>query len=571
MGKGEIVSEDEDGKYRIKIKFRRDRYDAELEYLKQRITEEWEKYQLMDPGVEKQKQLAIWTAMDSRREFLETNFPEDEERDVWCADYTLNIAPGTTVGTIEIPGELKDVLIRPGHEDAYTFEPTRDGQLNPILNITPSVSFLCWGLLPGWQKWMPTYRFGEVRAIDYENDKCTVELEDTYSDPVYAQYLDINQSSYLYNVPIEYMSCNAAIFEEDDAVLVEFEDQEWENPKVIGFKQNPKPCDIYIKIESVNGFEGYKKSGSYVFLSQPKTQEMIDWRGIWYEDFTIIREKDTISNYLVEVDANGVACMARADMDEVDNEYGFHAWFANDDLFKYMTTDYKGTWPRYLCKHRRADTWTDLRLESEYRTDEWLDWADSKVDPVSGIQHSTALESMTKQEFQTAEGETVKGYVIAIDDVYQIKRYYERSRSGPTHLWALPEEQDNISGFISDVTGIWASDDYYTLGAYGPVDRYHFPTNKGYLCPSQISIGGLIYNQYSYSSDYDVEYSAPYIKSDRYGRNPEFPYLSDPDDPHHYGRTIIAKYGTPVDHKATVNWEMYISWELKYALPADLT
>jgi hypothetical protein len=44
-------------------------------------------------------------------------------------------------------------------------------------------------------------------------------------------------------VPIEYMTCGASVFTDEDHVIVEFEDQDWSNPKVIGFASNPEPCE----------------------------------------------------------------------------------------------------------------------------------------------------------------------------------------------------------------------------------------------------------------------------------------------------------------------------------------
>lgn len=40
------------------------------------------------------------------------------------------------------------------------------------------------------------------------------------------------------------MTCNAKAFEEGDEVVVQFESQSWEKPRVIGFLSNPKPCRL---------------------------------------------------------------------------------------------------------------------------------------------------------------------------------------------------------------------------------------------------------------------------------------------------------------------------------------
>jgi len=52
-------------------------------------------------------------------------------------------------------------------------------------------------------------------------------------------------------VTIEYMTCNAAAFADGDAVLVGFTDQDWMQPKVIGFKDNPNACGVELLDEWV--------------------------------------------------------------------------------------------------------------------------------------------------------------------------------------------------------------------------------------------------------------------------------------------------------------------------------
>jgi hypothetical protein len=46
----------------------------------------------------------------------------------------------------------------------------------------------------------------------------------------------------LTDVPIEYMNCNSESFADGDEVIVEFTEQDWDQPKIIGFKEAPKPC-----------------------------------------------------------------------------------------------------------------------------------------------------------------------------------------------------------------------------------------------------------------------------------------------------------------------------------------
>jgi hypothetical protein len=112
--------------------------------------------------------------------------------------------------------------------------------------LTPAAAFYNLAMLPGWQKWKPTYRYGTITAID--GDTATLTLEAVTST---QQSLGVNQTSTLTNVPIEYMSCNGAAFEVGDEVLVKFTGQDWASPKIIGFKDNPVACEIpfYIRVK----------------------------------------------------------------------------------------------------------------------------------------------------------------------------------------------------------------------------------------------------------------------------------------------------------------------------------
>ena len=50
----------------------------------------------------------------------------------------------------------------------------------------------------------------------------------------------------LTDVPIEYMTCNSMAFADGDEVIVKFEDQDWNQPKVIGFHYVPGTCELSI-------------------------------------------------------------------------------------------------------------------------------------------------------------------------------------------------------------------------------------------------------------------------------------------------------------------------------------
>ena len=68
---------------------------------------------------------------------------------------------------------------------------------------------------------------------------CDVALDESASS---VQDLDVNKVTFLQDVPIAYMECNEVAFILGDHVVVKFEGQSWDNPKVFGFVSNPRGC-----------------------------------------------------------------------------------------------------------------------------------------------------------------------------------------------------------------------------------------------------------------------------------------------------------------------------------------
>lgn len=115
---------------------------------------------------------------------LETyaDVPGTENRELWCADATDDIAPGTEVGTIEVNQETTTMLVAPGGEAA-------DSILQPGMANDALATYYNWAILPGVQRHRPTYRVGTIKEIDYDADTCIVCLDDARSS---AQNLKIN-------------------------------------------------------------------------------------------------------------------------------------------------------------------------------------------------------------------------------------------------------------------------------------------------------------------------------------------------------------------------------------------
>lgn len=159
--------------------------------------------------------------------------------EVWCADASED-AEGT-VGTIEVNGEFgaqDSILVVAPQEVLPTLQSgaivSREVQFGHQAYFNAAI-------LPGWQKHLPTYRAGRISNIDVTANRCSVELDEARSS---AQDLEINQASTLQDVPVRYMSCDAAAFEDGDHVIVEFQEQDWSKPVVIGFVERPRPCEL---------------------------------------------------------------------------------------------------------------------------------------------------------------------------------------------------------------------------------------------------------------------------------------------------------------------------------------
>lgn len=254
MGKGTIISHLGNGEYSITINYNRATYDAKIAALNDKISSLTSALYLLAVGTDEYNITKLKLAsFKKQKSALEEQFPDDYVIDAWCADLTEDLAG--VISTIEVPGEAQVIQIAPGFETKAAYNANTDGCLTPLMaNMSPAWLYNI-AMLPGWQKWKPTFRYGTISNIDTVNNKCTVTLETAKSS---QQNLNINKETVLSNVPIEYMSCHAAAFDVDDHVLVKFEGQDWGSPKVIGFRENPKPCKAgYLYVSLTVGSVSY--------------------------------------------------------------------------------------------------------------------------------------------------------------------------------------------------------------------------------------------------------------------------------------------------------------------------
>lgn len=198
---------------------------------------------------------------EKRIDFLTEKASLPDQVNAWCADLTGG-ATGI-VGTIETGRRNTTPIIKPGapaHIDAT------DGRLQPVSLSTPEAAFYNYALITGAAKWRPRFRTGTASNIDTVADTMDVAL-----DALTINGVNCNQTSSLDSVPVEYMTCNAEAFESGDAVVVEFTDQDWASPKVVGFVHDPQPCTAGFWLQlTING-HSCLKGGEQISLRYTKT------------------------------------------------------------------------------------------------------------------------------------------------------------------------------------------------------------------------------------------------------------------------------------------------------------
>lgn len=160
------------------------------------------------------------------------------EQFAWCTDYTESLTG--TVSTIEVNGDIRDgVLIRPGHTDSAVYNAARDGIVAIPLGMSPSAAFYNLALKPLVQRHRPFYRSGVISNINYDTNTCTVSIDES---PSMDKALVLADPAVIANVPIAYMDCDSAAFEDADRVIVEYTPHDLTAPKVIGFRSHPREC-----------------------------------------------------------------------------------------------------------------------------------------------------------------------------------------------------------------------------------------------------------------------------------------------------------------------------------------
>jgi len=291
MGKVRIVGGGEDGLYSVEVLYNRERIDAEIAYLDALIAEIIARRDELQADYDEaviernaaavavDEKVAAYVAAGSvgvlnleaelvalasastkvqtidvdlamvkgrllqaqkRKDALDA-IPKEQIQPAWCADLTTDLAG--EVRSVEVPDEgRQNLLIYPAHFGGQIYDPVRDGQLFHREGQVGYQVYFNAAILPGVQRWHPQFRLATIESVDNDADTASIAYESMDSS---AQSLLITDpDAGRADVPIEYMECNSAVFQPGDKVLVELQNRDWQQPRIIGFKDNPKPCSI---------------------------------------------------------------------------------------------------------------------------------------------------------------------------------------------------------------------------------------------------------------------------------------------------------------------------------------
>ena len=190
----------------------------------------------------------------------------------WCADYSDDLTG--TVGTIELNGEPGGpVILAPQARGLGENLPS--GILTPVTAMSPAQAVLNFAIHPGWQRHKPMYRSAMITAVYPDTDTCDIWLLESEKKSHYGTNLPINpQDAWtMHGVPVEYMNCNAKAFNELDDVVVEFRGQNWSEPVVVGFVEEPERCvyceesDYSLSVAAENPLPPGHERASWYFVS----------------------------------------------------------------------------------------------------------------------------------------------------------------------------------------------------------------------------------------------------------------------------------------------------------------
>lgn len=457
-------------------------------------------------------------ALTRQKTTLEAQLPVNPTVSAWCVDNTTDLSPGTVVGTIEVPGERGTVNIRPGFYDGAAYDSTRDGLLKPIVACETAEAMFNFAIMPGWQKWQPTYRYALITGINDELNTVSLVMQAATSS---MQGLNVNQTGFLYNVPVVYMGAGTSAFSINDEVVVEFINQDWNNPQVIGFKSDPGQAAFHVK--AVRDYDGQVigPGGSYdLFSNDPAfiavradfTNAIIfdeysgnmTWNASTEEWYLIGDETDPDPNgywlFCYPSDSHSVPAQypnvyyqpSQYDTDDLVS-YGQAGLVINlpyfySELVKYGVTPYRGV----LGTFANDGTWTDYEKSVAAAI---VEVVSSSLDNVSA--DLVDYGPIGNRQFQRPEWPFTTTYRVTSSIPYTVSTnpLDPYPSSNPPQIvdmggyWQYlqnPQGDDLVYDLVDDPTG--------SYGASGSGGRLHYVKKRAHNVTGSYTVGAVYYS-----------------------------------------------------------------------------
>ena len=113
--------------------------------------------------------------------------------------------------------------------------------------LTDAGVFVNAAMEPAHLRYKPLFRYGTISSRGGGDIATTVTLEPIPArrlpgDPALA--LDAPEQTTIHNVPIYYPECHGSVFSEGDDVLIMYAEHDRAQPKIVGFRREPKRCPI---------------------------------------------------------------------------------------------------------------------------------------------------------------------------------------------------------------------------------------------------------------------------------------------------------------------------------------
>lgn len=197
---------------------------------------------------------------------------------IWCADYTEDLSG--TVPALQIAGDSDNLIIAPGGVN------TDQGSFVQVGSQSAHATVFNYYMEDWATKYKPRYRIATITSIDYDLDTATVIL-----DAVTGKNGSSLNNGYhtLSDVSVEYMACNASAFIIDDRVAIQFTDQDWEQPVIIGFETEPEMCQTLYTFYDSN-LRRHNQFSSEILATLPGWEEE-------QEKFDVDSNGDIIASY----------------------------------------------------------------------------------------------------------------------------------------------------------------------------------------------------------------------------------------------------------------------------------